>query len=363
MPSDDMNKRLVAFHAINGIGLGHLSRLIAIALAIRERGPNTDVLFIVEGSSHGLLEAANLPYMTIPRVKDSETSASGLASKKKQLHLAFANSIVKIIRPDLIIFDSYIDAAFHLAARSNGVPFAVCARKMKDMERFFETLTTSFSDVQLILIPHEAEEIDIPNEVKERTRFVGPIARRPSQRQPEAAGADRTPNVVITGGGGGYPGTVNFYNLALAALATCRIKEPDLSGLLVTGPLFREWHQLSHVAGAKIIPFDPDITSVFAAADLIICQAGYNTMTEIMSLSVPAICIPGERQFDDQYERAVVANATYPHIHLFDGNDPDPLANLIFQSLRHSPPANNNVIPPRGAGLAAKFIATLLQTV
>jgi hypothetical protein len=57
----------ILFQPSNGIGLGHISRLIAIALAIRDKAPSARLPFLLEGGSHSLLETASLPYLSLPR--------------------------------------------------------------------------------------------------------------------------------------------------------------------------------------------------------------------------------------------------------------------------------------------------------
>jgi len=353
-------ERRVVFHAINGIGLGHLSRQIAIALAVRELAPHTNILFVVDGGSHGLLEAAGLSYVTTPLVRDNGTSAHWPMYRKNQVYRSFAHSIVQVMRPDIILFDCFISFPFLEAARSSSVPFAICVRKMKEMDQFFNSLAKTSSDVRLILISHYADEINVPDKMKEKTRFVGQIARPFSPRLAEVTGLTTTPRIVITGGGGGYPNTVSFYNVALAAFAACRFEEPSLTGLLVTGPLFKEWRRLEPVEGVHIIPFDPELTATFAAADLVISQAGYNTIAEITALSVPAICIPAQRKFDDQYERAASASVTHPQIHLCSDPDPGSLAALMLRILQR-PRVNSDAVPSLpGATLAAEsLIATI----
>jgi UDP-N-acetylglucosamine--N-acetylmuramyl-(pentapeptide) pyrophosphoryl-undecaprenol N-acetylglucosamine transferase len=354
------SERRVVFHATNGIGLGHLSRQIAIALAVREQAPHTNILFVVDGGSHGLLEAAGLSYITAPLIIDNGASAYWQMPRKSQVWRSFAHSIVQVMRPDIILFDCFVPFPFLAAARSSRVPFAICARKMKEMDQFFNSLAKTSSDVQLILIPHDPDEINVPDTMKEKTRFVGQIARPFSRRRAEVTGLALAPRIVITGGGGGYPNTVDFYNVALAAFAACRFEEPSLTGLLVTGPLFKEWRRLEPVEGVHIIPFDPDLTATFAAADLVISQAGYNTIAEITALSVPAICIPAQRKFDDQYERAASASATHPQIHLCSDPDPGSLAAFMLRILQ-CPRVKNDAVPSLpGATLAAEFlIATI----
>ena len=39
---------------------------------------------------------------------------------------------------------------------------------------------------------------------------------------------------------------------------------------------------------------------LMTAADLVICQGGYNTVSEVSQLGLPSICVPGMRDLDDQ---------------------------------------------------------------
>ena len=56
----------ILFQPPNHIGLGHISRLLAIALAVRRAAPDTRTPFIVEGDGHGLIAAHGLPEINLP---------------------------------------------------------------------------------------------------------------------------------------------------------------------------------------------------------------------------------------------------------------------------------------------------------
>ena len=63
-----MNRKphCILFQPPNHVGLGHISRLAAIALCIRKQEPSIRVQFAVEGGSHQLLESLGLPFISIP---------------------------------------------------------------------------------------------------------------------------------------------------------------------------------------------------------------------------------------------------------------------------------------------------------
>ena len=106
------------------------------------------------------------------------------------------------------------------------------------------------------------------------------------------------PRVVITGGGGDFPGTLDFYNLTIEACANCRAEIPNLSSVVVAGPLFKDWSRL-RLNGSRLLPFHWDMPGLYDHANLIVCQAGYNTVAEVLRSGKPTISIPGERPLDD----------------------------------------------------------------
>jgi len=354
--SPDSSKSCILFHAINGIGLGHVSRLAAIALAIRERNASTALLFVVEGGSQALLEAANLPYLIFPSKSNIYSARwdSWSTAQRDTLLRSMAESIIAATSPSLIVFDCFPNPPLVNVAQHNEIPFGVCVRKSKDMDQHFKALAPILLQAKVIIAPHSPDELVFPKELAGKSHFVGPIVR-PFWKSTNSSNSNER-LVVISGGGGGYPGTVKFYNLALKALAQCQRRDSRLSGLLVTGPLFREWRQLRLNPGdVQITPFDPQITSVFSRAALVICQAGYNTVAEVISSGVPAICVPAERKFDDQFERARAMAGAYQQFHAWEGSESEALATFILDVLQ-MPRTANSTIDSQGAARAGEIL-------
>jgi UDP-N-acetylglucosamine transferase subunit ALG13 len=284
---------------------------MAIALAMRERRPNLPLLFVVEGDSHGLLQSADLPYVVFPSAPRFDGGEdSWLRSIRGRLLGSIAESIVVATNPSLIVFDCLPSPVFVAIAGRRSIPLAICVRKTKDMPDYLRRLRPVLEQARTIIFPHETNEIEAPEEFIEKSIFVGKIVR-PLNRIPDLTSQGDESRIIISGGGGGYPGTVAFYNLALEALDKCRQTDPMLTATLITGPLFDEWSQLRPASGVRILPFDPEITNLFRRANLVICQGGYNTIAELTTLGVPVICVPAERGLDDQNERAMKTAETY----------------------------------------------------
>jgi UDP-N-acetylglucosamine--N-acetylmuramyl-(pentapeptide) pyrophosphoryl-undecaprenol N-acetylglucosamine transferase len=55
--------------------------------------------------------------------------------------------------------------------------------------------------------------------------------------------------------------------------------------------------------GAHVTRVEPQLVNLFAVADLVLSEAGYNSVSELRLLGVPAVFVPGRRRLDDQAER------------------------------------------------------------
>jgi UDP-N-acetylglucosamine:LPS N-acetylglucosamine transferase len=357
----------ILFQPPNGTGLGHISRLMAIALAIRDKMPLWRLPFLVEGNSHSLLEDSSLPYILFPTNKaiyNTDDWAAWPIEERKVVLFKLADCIIRELRPDVILFDTFPCVPVMKAAARLEVPIALCIRKVKNMQKYFARMITYYQELKylgLILVPHEPNEVEVPGYLAPKTRFVGRIVRPARETHMSTDFPANSKIVVITGGGGGYPNTAEFYNWALASFASSRIRNPDLVGVLITGPLFQDWRNLRVVDGVRVIPFDPNLSATLAAADLIICQAGYNTIAEVLHLVCPIICVPADRLWDNQYERAEWAAASNTNFHICRNLDADELSHLIDSCLQNLHKTRSGVdVFSMGATRAADALLELI---
>jgi len=359
---DVANRTSILFQAPNGIGLGHISRLAAIALALRQRHPQIRSMFLLEGGSHHLLESLDIPYLSVPNrgVLASGSWAQWTPDEQLGLITKIASAIIRSVKPRSIVFDSFPVRAVAEVAIQLKVPIVLSLRKMRDMAGYFADIEAADRFLDLVIFPHERGEIVVPDWLAHKSRFVGNVVRPTVIAQvPQNTRAGKL--VIITGGGGGYAGTVDFYNRALTALANCRNRYPSLEVTLIAGPLFQQWKNLELIAGVRVVPFAPDLPVLLAEADLVICQAGYNTIAEILQLGVPAICLPAPRPGDDQFERAKHAAFSSENITLWQETGTLTLEEVIARELEKSRRPPYVRINAPGAQRAADAIYELIE--
>ncbi len=328
-------QRTVLFHPLNHIGLGHINRLSVIALALHELDDNVRTPFVVEEAAHVLLDALGLPYVPLPSshaMTDSAAWGAWTESERSALQIEISRSVLRNIAPQVVVFDFLPNPAFADAVVKSEIPIVLCLREMRDLARYLAHARALLDHVSLIVIPHPEGTIHLPDQLAVKSRFVGQIARQ-ATRVAITEHDPATPRIVISGGGGGYPGTVEFYNFAMKVIANLRGRYPALRAQLIAGPLFRDWLRLQPVDGITLIPFEPDSNARFAEADLVISQAGYNTVAELEQLGTKTLLVPAERQWDDQCARADRIAREQRHFRVFRGKTPAELANLATELL------------------------------
>jgi predicted glycosyltransferase len=342
----------ILFQPPNHIGLGHISRLAAIALCVRQADPAIRTPFAVDGSGHELLDALDLPHVSIPSAY--AMFKTGLwrdwtASERQALALSVCGSILDRLRPDLVVFDSFPSIAMIDAARERRVPLAMCLREMRDGAAFVADLLPHLA---ALLIPHDSGPDLLPG----RTHHVGCIVR-PVPLHRDVPGGP--PRVLITGGGGSGAAALDFYNLALASVRP--LAAEGVVCTLVAGPLFTRWPQLSLVDGVRVVPCYPDLAACLADADLILAQCGYNTVAEVIQSGAPAVLVPRPTAFDDQHGRAADAASRHPRLRLFTPGSPAELTSLL-RAMLDRPWHRESPEPPPGGARAAEVLLNLISS-
>jgi predicted glycosyltransferase len=150
------------------------------------------------------------------------------------------------------------------------------------------------------------------------------------------------PFIVITAGGGG-----DGYPMLRATLDMLNHHHLPCHFLLVTGPLMPQpkrqiLQKIAGKLGVTYFEFTPDLPSYLSAADLVISMAGYNTVSEILSLQKRALLIPRVTIRAEQKIRATnLAQRGLAHCLLPHDLTPDTFANAINTALATPPPIVN----------------------
>lgn len=129
------------------------------------------------------------------------------------------------------------------------------------------------------------------NEVKKRTRFVGPlVAWTPEELSPPEFDGDTRPSIAVSLGGHSY-------------------RQPLLEKVLQVARAFPDWRFdiITHLDSASPRPENVflhqgklNAAPYFKAAQLVITQAGHSTAMELLTLGKPCLVVPDTKQTEQE---------------------------------------------------------------
>ena len=156
------------------------------------------------------------------------------------------------------------------------------------------------------------DEYDIAESISQKMYFTGYIPRKipgpeavRNMRKELGVKSDEKLVVVTTGGGGDGYAVMRTYVSMLESAA----KPLPFKSVLITGPFMpknkrRKIFKRARKQGVRGYHFYRQMEKIFAAADLVVCMGGYNSLCEILSQGTPSLVIPREAPRKEQLIRA-----------------------------------------------------------
>ncbi|WP_088289893.1 glycosyltransferase [Kineosporia sp. A_224] len=286
----------VVFQSHNRRGLGHLMRGLNIAREVLALRPDARVVMHTRNAS-----APTFCPDGVTCVVDADDPVTGW--RRTLAGLA----------PDVVVYDTMAPADPDAEPVPPGARVVHVLRKMVP-EEHDRILASGFLErCDAVVVPHTEAEfgLPLPERVRLRTVFAGTISRRPEPAGIEAVRAryavrPGVPLLVSTAGGGGFADTaVPFFAAVRATHAELvrRLRPDGVQHVVVLGPNYAG--EVPDLPGAHVVSVEPRLVDLFAIADLVLSEAGYNSVSELRLLGVPAVFVPGRRRLDDQAERAL----------------------------------------------------------
>lgn len=301
----------IAFHAINGVGLGHVVRCVCLAKELRKLSPGVEILVLTNARDTSLLCAAKLDFVQLPpRLAephaDPDRCTTALPEPIEEAALVAA---LDVFAPDLVVFDTHAPMRLVRHATSMGARVVLVLRELRPEAMRAFAASGAHLAFDRIVVPHDPGEVDLTPLGGAAVSLVGPIVRATeggaAPRRRSATSKGIAPLVVAMAGGGGQPVDARRYVRAVAdAHVLARARVPGLETVIVTGPYGEPPPNAADHAGLTVLRSVPDMTSLLVKADLAISQAGYNAVAELRALAKPTIFVPGHRKAEDQRTRA-----------------------------------------------------------
>jgi len=257
---------------------------------LADRGAEIVCLGTPRGLETKLIPAAGYPLELVPPVPLPRRPNLDLAKLPIRLRrtIAATTRVLDRIRPDVVVgFGGYVSVPAYLAARRRRLPIVVhegnalpgIANRLG--ARFATAVATSFPNTDL----PDAIYIGLP--IRREISTLDRAARRAEAREFFGLDADR-PTLLVTGGSQG----ARRINLAVSGAA----RDLADAGVQVLHAAGRpEEAEVAHRPGDPpyiVKSFIDRIDLAYAAADLIVCRAGANTVTEVAAVGLPAVFVP-----------------------------------------------------------------------
>ena len=295
----------VLFYAVNGLGLGHVTRLIAIARQVRRRAPESEILFLTSSEAESVIYREGFAAFKVPS-KTLRAEANIRSSTYARLLQTVVINLVAAFNPHLLVVDTFPAGVIQelLPVLRWDARKVFVYRAQRPESAASALMQNTLQLYNLAVIPHHADEEDTPLPPGLPSVWTGPILIRDrseslsrEQARQQLGLPARGPVIYITFGGGGDTEVDRALRTSVAALATL----PELHLAVACAPLYRGTLPRGH----RVTPIDHfPMAEMAAAFDGAVSAVGYNTTMELLHHGVPTVFVPFPRQVDDQEARA-----------------------------------------------------------
>lgn len=351
------------FYVVNGIGIGHLCRMLGIADAIKKLEPQSEILFISEVDDPQMLKEHGYAYFYVPPVHRL-LEDNGYKNLPSDPLLAIRNSTIDSVilnfQPNVIIHDTLTDGRLIKMGTVVGAKQVLILRLHKDMSAYVSRNYDLLKDMSLIALPYQSRDevpIKLFSGLQEKLILAGPILRRSTSQIDITSTKTKYQidnskfNIIISNGGGSelHRYQDSFWQVMSQTFDNIDLQSLNIDVVAVTGPL-TSYTQIFKNNKIKIVQFEPKLIDLFACANLVIARGGFNTVLELTTLGVPSICIPAWRKSDNQDDRIVQASEKFSNIRTASLDPADVYQKMLsvhgstkwqFQRPRHDQIENN----------------------
>jgi predicted glycosyltransferase len=386
----------VCVYSQDSLGLGHLRRNILIGEALLAGRKDANVLLFADSPVAPFFKLPDrMDHVKLPCIRKVSAGcweATRLRMDEQELIRLRANLLTNVLvnfRPDLLLVDHMPGGAQGellpaVKALKQACPDCRMVLGLRDIldapevtqrvwesDGAYEALRRYYDRILIygskeMFTTCSIYRLPVP---LNGTHYCGYVVKRdPVRRASDFRQTVRLPRrryvFVSAGGGGDGQLLMQTYVRAMRILGA-RADFATLMAVGVNAPPDFERTLATEARGLpiRILPYVDDSPSCIAAADLVVCMAGYNTLSEVLYLKKKALVVPRGGPSAEQRTRARLF-AQHQLVDVLDPTDlsPEELAKRLLKDLERNdyPPQSGN-LPMDGAAQAADRLLELLQ--
>jgi UDP:flavonoid glycosyltransferase YjiC (YdhE family) len=349
------------FYAVNGLGLGHVTRLMAIAHAVRIQRPAAQILFLTTTEADNVIHREGFASVKVP-------SRSVIAEARirppvfHKLVQTVCLNTVAAFNPAILVADTFPGGSSQELLPTLGWEMrrAFVFREQRQAPSSDPAFQSVLSRYDLCIVPHTEGTVQLTLPPRLKSVYTGPILIRsrdsalPRDDARARLGLPADAEILyVSFGGGGDTEISDAIEAVIAAAANTPWKLA-----LADAPLSR----MQMPPGVQSVRYYP-IAECFLAFDAAVSAAGYNSVHELLHFGVPSALVPFPRSLDDQERRVADMVNAGAAISAFADTESltSALMRLLDPTLRaHLSAAGKRLVPESGADKAAEAILGLL---
>lgn len=280
------------FYCVNGTGLGHVTRILAIARQLRKQRPDSEFLILTSSENTSVLWKEGFASVKVPSFEaksiDDRLPVSRLAH-------ALTAQVVATFQPDVAVIDSQPAGMFtELLSPLTQITKRIFIFGMfpNYLKQATYRIATQFY-TRIVMPFHEDEKDLVPIDFGDRATWVGDIlVRSADEILPRAdarrrIGLDEKALVFYVGlGGGGNPQNAEALDWVLNSLSPY----PEISVACALQPLSKQADTIFQRENCTAIAHVP-MMEYYSAFDAAITAAGFSC-GEFAHAGVPPVWLP-----------------------------------------------------------------------
>lgn len=270
---------------------GHMSLTIKLSEMLAKKH---NKIILITDNDYSLFfknKKINFEIVKIRKAKHRKTVGGCLNYRyKKSL-----KSLIKKRNISKLIFSTFYDLDILEYCKLNKIKTVLIGYPLRDSHREAIKLRGYYKHFDHIFTLNEIYDV---KKISANEKIVSPMITRTKSVYKKNK---KEINILITCGGGGRPSSELFFNYIKKIIPLMVKKYPKIKFTVIRG----NYKDKLKLINSKIISWSENFPDLLKKSDLVISEAGYYTLVDIISLNKKAILIPGERRIDNQELRAI----------------------------------------------------------
>ena len=386
----------VCIYSQDSLGLGHLRRNILIGEALLNARKDCNVLLLADSPVAPFFKLPDrMDHVKLPCIRKVSADcweATRLRMDEQELIRIRADLLLNVLlnfRPDVVLVDHMPGGAQGellpaVRALKEACPTCSIVLGLRDIldapevtqrvwesEGAYEALRRYYDRILIygnkeMFTTCSTYRLPIP---LKGTHYCGYVVKQdmitPLRNLRQTLGLPKNRFVFVSAGGGGDGQLLMQTYVRAIRILGSRAKFTTLMAVGVNAPPDFAPKVASETRGLpiRIRPYVDDSASCIAGADLVVCMAGYNTLSEVLYFHKKSLVVPRGGPSAEQRTRAGLF-ALHHLIDMLDPADlsPEKLAERLLEDLERSDyPSPNVTLRMDGAEHAADRLSELLQ--